>query len=247
MRTFAALLALTFTAIAEEKKDTPRVTGIAPMEVSPGAQVTLKFRGLKLDTATEIRFPAQPALKAVIKDKKGADVPNGLDAKDVGDKQFEAVLTLPADLALGPLAVEVVTPAGTSEKRELRVVEAASLVEEKEPNNGFREAQLIEPGKIVRGKIEGEKDVDVFAFTAHAKQKFTIEVFAARGTSLLDATLTLYDEHARVLQVCDDAETRDPVIHFEAPADGKFLLAIQDSGDRGGAWHSYELTLKEEK
>ncbi len=231
-------------ARAQEKKDPARITGVVPLEVSPGAEVTLKLRGLKLDGATEVRLPSAPGVKVELKEKKKADLPNGVEAKVAGDTQCEAVVKLPADLAVGMLAVEVVMPDAVL-KTELRVMPADALAEEKEPNNGFREAQELSPGKCMRGKIREDKDVDVFAFTARKGQRMAIEVLAARATSMLDPLVTLYDEGGRVLKMVDDSQGRDPVFVFEAPADGRFLLAIQDTGDRGGSWHAYQLTVKE--
>src|SRR5688572_3799548 len=105
------LLAPLFTgaAQAQEKKDLPRITAIAPISVTAGAQTTLKIRGVKLDSASELRFPALPAVKAELKEKKKADLPTGLEAKDVGDTQCEATFAPPADVPTGPLAVEIVT------------------------------------------------------------------------------------------------------------------------------------------
>ena len=233
------------SAHAQDKKDEPRLTGLVPLEVVAGTEITLKFRGIKLDTATEIRFPGQPALKAEVKEKKKATLPTGLEVKDVGDTQCEAMLKLPADLPAGMFAVELVLPIGTL-KRELRVVPADQLLEEKEPNNGFREAQPLDLGKTLRGLIREDKDVDVFLFEARAKQKFAIEVFAARGTSMLDPLLTIYDARGRILKSSDDNDGRDPKLAFQASSDGKYMIAIQDAGDRGGPWHAYQLSVKEE-
>jgi hypothetical protein len=239
---FSLAAALAFGA--DDKKDAPRITGLVPLEVSPGAEVSMKFRGLKLDTVTEVRFPAFPAVKVEVKESKKADLPTGQEAKDVGDTQCEAAAKLPADLPAGVLAVEVVTPTGVL-AREVRVVAAGALAEEKEPNNGFREAQAVSPGKIVRGKIEPEKDVDVFSFTAVKGQRFKIAVWAARSNSMLDPLATVFDEQGRLLRTVDDSEGRDPEFVFQAPGDGRFLIALQDAGDRGGAWHAYELKIEE--
>lgn len=230
---------------AEEKKDAPRITGIAPIGVSPGTEAKLKIRGVKLDAATEVRFPAFPALKAEVKEKKKADLPNGAEAKDVGDTQCEALVKLPADLPLGTLSIEVVTPGGTTEPREIAVVDAGARVEEKEPNNGFAEAQSIEPGEVIRGSVKEDRDVDVFAFAATVERTVTIEVMAARRASMLDPLISIYDEQRRLLRVVDDAETRDAVLTFRAPKAGRYFIVLQDAGDRGGTWHNYELTVKE--
>lgn len=243
----AALVAVVATTTAQDKKDVPRITAIAPMSVTAGSVANLVVRGLKLDSATEIRFPGWPALKAELKEKKKAALPNGLEAKDVGDTQFEASVTFPADLPLGTLAVEVVTPAGTTETREISVVEAATRVDEKEPNNGFTEAQIFELGKTVRGQVKEDRDVDVYAVNVSTGQALLIEVTASRRSSMLDPLISIFDEKRRLLRVVDDASSRDPVLTFAVPSAGKYFIVLQDAGDRGGTWHNYELAATQAK
>lgn len=239
----AGLVASSVVYAQDKKPDVPRITALAPFDVLPGKETTLRIRGVKLSNATEVRFAG--GLKAEIKEKKTAEVPNGLDAKDVGDTQLEVKLTVPADLPVGPLALTVVTPEGITAPRELRVLDAAKCVDEREPNGGLREAQPIELGRTLRGTLNGDKDVDVFQFTGKSGQRIAAEVFAARGASLLDSTVTLMDARGVVLASADDSATRDSQLNHLLPADGPYFLTVQDAHDRGGQWHSYELTVKE--
>ena len=238
------LLANSRPASAQEKKDAPRITAISPIRVTPGTSVTFKIRGVKLDSATELRFPSVAGLKAEVKEKKKADLPNGLEAKDVGDTQCEATLMLPADLPAGMLAVEVVTPGGTSEPREVSVGAAAALLEEKDPNNEFGEAQKLELAQVITGRVKEERDVDVFSVNLTAGQSVSVEVTAARCSSLLDPLLSIFDANRRLLRSVDDAATRDAALTFAPPQTGAYFIVLQDAGDRGGAWHNYELLVK---
>ena len=196
----AGLVASSVVYAQDKKPDVPRITALAPFDVLPGKETTLRIRGVKLSNATEVRFAG--GLKAEIKEKKTAEVPNGLDAKDVGDTQLEVKLTVPADLPVGPLALTVVTPEGITAPRELRVLDAAKCVDEREPNGGLREAQPIELGRTLRGTLNGDKDVDVFQFTGKSGQRIAAEVFAARGASLLDSTVTLMDARGGCPGIC---------------------------------------------
>src|SRR5262249_33560362 len=157
-----------------------------------------------LDTATEVSFTSTPAIAALIKEKKKADLPNGLEAKDIGDTQVEATLTVPAELGPGTVIFKVVTPAGVTASPDLRVVAKESTVEEKEPNNGFHNAQSLELGKTVRGVIQADKDVDVFQFDGCVGQHLVAEVRASRLGSLLDSVLTLFDAHGNLITSNDD-------------------------------------------
>ncbi len=244
----AVIAASTVPAQAEDKQETPkpRITAISPLAVASGSKATLRLRGTKLDGVTEVRFPgAKVAIAVELKEKKKADLPTGMDAKDIGDTQTEVSLTLPPDLPAGPLAIEAVTPDGVTPVRELRMVEAAALREEKEPNGGFREAQPIGFGQVVSGTVKEDKDVDMFTFSGHAQEAIRVEIAAAKRGSLLDPVLTLFDEKARVLATSDDAasDNRDAQLSATLPADGKYFLSIVDANERGTAWHSYELSL----
>lgn len=247
------MLLAAFTALlpavagAQEKKpDVPRCIAVAPMTVSPGTTVLLKIRGTKLSSATEVRFPGAAALTAVIKQKKAAEVPNGLDGKDVGDTLVEAEVVIPADCKAGAMAFVVVTPEGDASGGSVQVRDPATVLEEKEPDNGFSEAQVVEFGRVLKGSIKEDKDVDVFRFAGRAKQRVTAELSASCCGSLLDAGLTLFDAQGQILAMNDDhGKTRDPRVNVQLPADGAYFLSVNDVHDRGGAWHNYELSLKE--
>ena len=226
----------------------PRICVMTPLEIAAGTNATLKIRGLKLSGATGVAITAtSQSIKAEIREKRTVEVPKGLEAKDVGDSLAEVEIVVPSGLAGGELMISVITPEGKTQPRAVRVVDGGLFVDEKEPNDGFRNAQILSPGKGVHGTIGSDKDVDVYAITGHAKRILVAELVAARAGSLLDAVLTLYDEKGRVLASCDDSGgSRDPQLRFKLPIDGTYFLAIQDASDHGSPWHSYALSAKEE-
>lgn len=73
------------------------------------------------------------------------------------------------------------------------LVERVSVVAEKEPNDGFREAQRVALPQEIQGQINRDQDVDLFCFEGRAGQKIFLEVRAARYGSALDFILTLDD------------------------------------------------------
>lgn len=232
----------------EEKKpmEAPRITAIAPLEVISGLTTTLHIRGMGLADATALRFADAPSLAVELKEKKKADIPNGLDAKKVGDSQVTAEIKVPAELTGEKLRFRVVTPAGETDWKEIRLAEADAIIEEKEPDNGFREAQPVAAGKLLRGSIKEDKDVDVLRFDGQRGKRMFVQVFAARRGSLLDPILTLFDAQGQLLASSDDAdESRDAGLVVLLPADGPYYVSVADAHDRGGAWHVYTLEMKE--
>lgn len=247
MRWSLAVALLGTASASAQKADGPRITAFAPGEIVPGTTSTVRVRGVKLSGATGVKFANAPNLMAEIRAAKAADIPNGLEAKDVGDSQLELSISAPADLVTGAIGVRIVTGGGITPERVLRVAAAVELIEEKEPNGGFREAQVLEFGKTMRATLKEDKDVDVFVFTAAGKMRVAAEVIASRGASLLDPVLTLHDARGQQLATNDDAVERDARIACELPGEGRYFLTVQDAHDRGGSWHAYSLIVKEEQ
>jgi hypothetical protein len=233
---------------AEEKKtEAPAITAISPLSLAPGTTTLLRVRGIKLDETTELRFAGEAQrISTELKEKRKTSVPAGFEEKEVGGTEAEFNITLPADFPNGVVSFSIVTSGGETSARELRVFTSAASVDDKDPNGGFREAQLVELGQVIRGSIKEEKDVDVFRFRGIAGQRIQADVVAARGGSLLDSILTLFDSRGILLGTNDDVgKSSDSTLTMTLPADGDYLLALQDVHDRGSSWHQYELTIKE--
>lgn len=239
-----ALLVTGARAVSEDKKPedkTPRIKLALPLGIVPGATQKIKLRGLHLDTAENIELSGGLTAKIISKGK--ADVPQGLEAKIVGDSQIEIELTAPAELP-DEITAAAVTPAGKSEPHRFLVAKNRSAAADKEPNNGFQQAALLALKNFVDGQIERGQDVDVYRLTAKAGQKITVEIVAARAGSPLDALVTLHLPNGSPLATNDDhAGTRDPKLETTIPADGVYFIAIQDANDQGGPLHHYRLLI----
>jgi len=230
-----------------EKKETPHVIVAIPLGVPAGKTTKVTLRGLKLDTATEVRIRT-PKATAKVLSKGKATVPTMQDAKNVGDTQIELDLTLPADTPEGAVDIVVVTSTGEAAPHKLLVEKTIPVIAEKEPNNGFKQAQAIALPQAVDGVISQNQDVDVFHFEGKAGQRVVIEVLAARYGSALDSYLTLHDADGRLLATSDDIEgSTDSRIDMMLPKDGAYFASIVDAHDTGGPAHVYRLVLKEKK
>jgi hypothetical protein len=230
-----------------DKKDHPQVMVAIPLGVPAEKTTKLTLRGQRLDTATEVRIRT-PKATAKVLSKGKATVPNMQDARKVGDTQIEVELTLPADAPEGVTEIVVVTPAGESSPHKLFVEKTIPVIAEKEPNNGFKQAQTIALPQAVDGIIGQNQDVDVFRFEGKSGQRIVIEVLAARYGSALDSYLTLHDEGGRLLATSDDIEgSTDSRIEMTLPKDGRYFASIIDAHDTGGPAHVYRLVITEKK
>lgn len=245
----AALLILTTLSAQGKKpaiKDGPRITMVIPLGVSPGTPTKITIRGLKLAQATALRC-SDPKATVKILSKGPAPVPDKNPAK-VGDTQIVAQVTLPSGNPAGPVTLVVVTPGGETAPHRLLVETALPVVAEKEPNDGFRQAQKIQVPQVIDGLIDPPKDVDVFRFEGKAGQKVACEVVAARHGSALDSILTLYDAGGQQLASNDDGEgSRDSRLEITLPHAGTYYLAVMDAHDQGGPEHVYRLVVRASK
>jgi hypothetical protein len=230
-----------------DKKDAPQVVVAVPLGVPAGKTTKVTLRGLKLDTATEVRLKVPKATVKVV-GKGKATVPNMQEAKRVGDTQVEVEVTLPADVPEGTAELTVVTPAGDSAPHKLLVEKTIPVVAEKEPNDGFRQAQAIALPQAVDGTISRNQDVDVYRFDGKAGQRVVIEVLAARYGSALDSFLMLHDADGRLLATSDDIEgSTDSRVEAVLPQAGAYFVSVLDAHDTGGPAHVYRLVVKEKK
>jgi len=230
---------------ADAKTDTPRITATEPVALTNGAKVTFKVRGFDLKDSTELRFPAVADAIVEIMETKDAGQPNGLDNNLVGNSQITAEVTLPPGTPAEPLEYVIATPTGDAHG-QIRVLSADSVVDEKEPNDGFREAQEFRAGQYALGSIQSNKDVDVYAIHVQAGQAIKVAVTSG-GPLLMDAELHCYDSRGQFLAAADDELSRDPVVTLNTKTDGVVFLCISSAHDVGGEWHSYLLTAEETK
>jgi hypothetical protein len=116
---------------------------------------------------------------------------------------------------------------------------------EKEPNDGFKQAQPVKLGQTVEGGIDRGQDVDVFRFEAKAGDKVVVEVIAARLGSALDSFLTVCDGDGQILGTCDDVEgSTDSRLELTLKKAGIYYACVSDANDQGGPAHRYRLVVQ---
>ena len=151
---------------------------------------------------------------------------------------------MPADLNVASLDFVVVTPDGESALHHLLVNGEVPVITEKEPNNGFRQAQPVQVPQAIDGSIGQPQDVDVFRIEGQAGQKLVCEVLAARYGSPLDSTLTLYSAAGRIVASNDDHDgSADSRLEVVLPETGTYFLSLADANDQGGSAHVYRLVI----
>lgn len=227
----------------------PRLAVVHPLAIVAGPSNLLTLRGSFLTNVTELRFlecPVKPEI--ILKSPGPATVPKDGDVKKLGDTQIEAVITFPPGTTAITNKFVVISPDGESQARQLIILPRDQLVEEKEPNGGFKQAHALSAsGETLQGLIKEAADVDVFRFDGRRGQEVRIEVAASAMDSALDSLVYLHDATGRILATSDDQkESSDSLIRHKLPDRGTYFVTVIDAHDKGGPGHNYLLrvTLK---
>lgn len=99
------------------------------------------------------------------------------------------------------------------------------------------------PGDVDRWRFSARKDQHL-VFAASARDLMPYLADAVPGW--FQAVLTLHDANGRELAYNDDYRSSpDPVLHYQVPADGDYILAIRDAIYRGREDFVYRITMGE--
>jgi hypothetical protein len=237
---------------AQKKKDAPKDVApqpivTLPLAIDKGKSTKLTVRGLHVDSAAEVRLSEPKSSGKIVGKGKSIPVPKDANASQLGDSEVEIEVTLPEEVPSGVVPFTLVGPAAESKPHSLIVNDETPRIVEKEPNNGFEQAQPIAAPQVVEGSIRQPQDVDVFRVEGKAGDRFVFEVQARRFGSPLEAMLTLYDAEGHILATAEGAGPQsDPVLKASLPRDGRYFLALIDANDQGGPIWVYRLLISKE-
>jgi hypothetical protein len=248
-----ALLAATVhrPALAQKKEAkgaAPQIVVALPLAVEMGKSTKLTLRGIRVDTITGIRLHEPRSSGKVLGNAKKVPVPNGENVNQLGESEIDIEVTLPKEVAGGIVPFSVIGPGGESRPHKLIVKDDTPLVIEKEPNDGFKQAQPIVAPCVVEGSIRQAQDVDVFRFEGKRGEQLVFDLQANRFGSPLDGALTLYDDAGRALASADDSPgSIDPILRVTLPRDGAYFISVIDARDQGGPIYLYRLVVRRGK
>lgn len=201
----------------------PSVTNVSPRGVRPGETIELTIVGEGLDDPLNV-WTSFPAVAEML------PVSEGVDEKTTRTCR----LMLDEDVPPGIGGIVVGSPAGASDVVFL-MVDELQTVTDRGDNHSISEAQEIEIPIAVDGVADGPRS-DYYRFHGAAKQRLSVEVFAARLGSEMDAVLRLIGPDGRDLASADEdvsfgADSRFSLVLPEA---GVYLLELHDNRYRDG-------------
>jgi hypothetical protein len=228
-----------------EKKSVPKVLYALPLVVKPEVKQKLVLRGKGLADVKEIEVVGVKNAIAKVLSGKAVAVPTNYPGERVGDSEVEFELELPKAAKPGEVKLIAIGPGGKSTPYTLLLRDELPVVAEKEPNDGFDQAQPVTLPSAVEGTIKAERDVDVFKFEGKKGDKIRIEIESARFGSPLVAMLTLYDGTRSIIDSASEtADNPDPKLNVTLPKDGTYYIAVIDANDLGGPNFGYRLIIR---
>jgi len=162
-------------------------------------------------------------------------------------------VTLTPDAEPGEREIRLVTASGLSNPFYFHVGQLPEF-QETEPNDKTADTAIEGPlPAIVNGQIL-PGDVDRFRFQARKGERLVVAASARELIPYLadavpgwfQATLALYDDDGKEVAYDDDFRFHpDPVLYYEIPEAGEYILEIKDAIYRGREDFVYRITLGE--
>jgi hypothetical protein len=98
----------------------------------------------------------------------------------------------------------------------------------------------------VGGVIAARKQSNYLAFSAKSGRQYRVQILAREFGSQLDAAVAILDAKGKQLAQQDDAgKDRDPELNWKAPADGDYLIAVNDFHRGGSSDHRFLAVVEE--
>jgi hypothetical protein len=151
-------------------------------------------------------------------------------------------VSVPADPAIEWQNVSLKRPNGASGFSTVEVVSTPQVLEQ-EPNNTTEQANRIELGHDINGRLEQPGDVDRFIFTAKKDQTVSFFGITRQQGSPTDLNFKILNKDGGQLAVAEDSGTNEGSVSFKFPADGDYVLFVEDLNHRGGSEHAYRIVV----
>ncbi|MFI5379642.1 MAG: PPC domain-containing protein [Tepidisphaerales bacterium] len=217
----------------------PGLAAIEPHVVQAGQTGEIILRGENLQGANGIYLAGGGGLTAdiVIHATRivGQPAPSDTAAREVHVR-----LSAAADAPRGVRELRVVTPLGVSRPLSL-VVDEYPVVAESSDNNTPAKARKVQLPAIIAGSMRRSGQIDYYRFAAKKGQRLIFDVVASRIGSRLDSSLYLYNDKGRQVAHDEDTNDLDSFIDYEVPADGEYVLRINDLRFQGGGDFPYHI------
>jgi hypothetical protein len=249
----ALILALAPAAVAGAQTAGPIITSVYPAGGERGTTVQVVAMGQNLGQATAVSCTNGVTAK-VVSAKALPSVKNRSSQTISVNSVATLSLVIPPEARIGLADLRLVTPGGVSNRVWFDVGELPEVTET-QSNTTFEKAEALpELPLTVNGQLKEGGRRDFFRFAAKAGQTIVCRVQARALLPYIadavpgwnDMCLTLYEAGGREMMTVDDnGSDPDPVLVFQPPHDGDYVLEARDVLLRGREDWVYRLSVGE--
>ena len=159
------------------------------------------------------------------------------------DNTPPVTINAPADPAVEWMSVSWKRNGGASSGfSQVAVVDRPQFLET-EPNNAAEQANRIELTQDINGRLDAQRDVDRFVFTAKKDQSIHLAGITRQQGSPADLNLKVFDKDNKQVAAVDDTGTNEGSVTVKFPADGDYSLVVEDLSQRGGPNYAYRVAI----
>jgi len=205
----------------------PRLLTVMPMGGQAGTSFEVTLTGESLEDVTHLLF-STPKITA-----KPVSGPDGT----VVNNKF--LVSIAADAPVGVFDASVLSRLGISSVRAFSVSQLPEVTQAK-ANNSIETAMPL-PVNVLCNAAMTKRAVDFYKFTASKGKRVAVDCAAAGIDSRLTPVVVIADAQGRDLMV----NRTGGVLDFTPPADGDYLIKVNDLTYQGGERHFYRLAVQE--
>ncbi|MFM2176431.1 MAG: hypothetical protein RL015_529 [Verrucomicrobiota bacterium] len=199
----------------------PRLLTVMPMGGQIGTQVEVTITGENIEDVTELTFSTPK-----------------ITAKPVTGTTNKFSVNIAADAPVGVYDARVMSRLGVSSARAFSVNKLPEVTRIK-ASNTVETAMPLPVGTICNATMT-KRAVDYYSFQGVKAKAVAIDCAAVGIDSQLTPVLILADAMGRDLKV----NRTGGIIDFTPPADGTYLIKVNDLTFQGGERHFYRLALQ---
>lgn len=218
----AAGVLLTAAASAQQVTlPLPRLLTMMPMGGQAGQSVEVTITGENIEDVTELNFSTPQ-----------------ITAKPVPGVVNKFTVSIAANAPAGVYDARVLSRLGVSSVRAFSVNKLPEVVRTK-PNNTLETAMPLTVGSICNATMT-KRAVDYYSFQGVKDQAVAVDCAAVGIDSRLTPVLIIADGKGADLKV----NRTGGMIDFTPPADGTYIIKVNDLTYQGGERHFYRLALQ---
>lgn len=200
----------------------PRLLTMMPMGGQAGTNVEVTITGENIEDVTELLFSTPK-----------------ITAKLVAGAENKFTVSIAADAPVGVYDARVMSRLGVSSARAFSVSKLPEVARTK-ANNTVETAMALPVGTICNATMT-RRAVDFYSFQGVKGRRVAVDCAAIGIDSRLTPVVIVADAQGRDLLV----NRTGGVIDFTPPADGTYIIKVNDLTFQGGERHFYRLALQE--